>query len=170
MRRLYIFVVVLVLIVIGSTWFVNKYFAIEAHAIVFRLFPPPTLQQVEKQRLRKIAGMFSRDCGHVRRHDDASTAMACATTSMRSRHPFRVGFEWTGLDSHGITGLAGNANGEVYEVTVDETDAGGGILLSAPVREITVTRCERMPVEITVGMYKDRLFSCVRSSSDSTVY
>lgn len=163
MRPLIAIVGLCALSAIGSAWFVNKYFAIEAHALAMRLWPPATLQTVEARRLRQIGGWFSTDCGHVRHHQDPTTSIACANESLQSRRPFHVAFEWVGIDSHGITGLAGNAAGEVYEVTTDEISAGGGIANSRPARIVTVTRCERAPVERVIGMRGDRILSCLVS-------
>ncbi len=57
-------------IVIGfSIWFVNKYFWLEAHSLIARFWPPPTVEQVEQEQLRRIAGWFSLDCGHVRHRE-----------------------------------------------------------------------------------------------------
>src|SRR5215472_4316614 len=82
------------LVFIGcSVWFVNKYFGIEARSLAERLWPPPTIEQVERRHLRKIAGWLSLDCGHVHRHKNADAAISCATSALSARKPFYVSFE-----------------------------------------------------------------------------
>ena len=135
----------------GSAWFINKYFGIEAEALAGRLWPPPTAQQVEVRQLRKIAGWFSLDCGHVRHREDADPAIACAQGALRTRRPFRVAFDYVGVDSHGVTGLAANSKGTVYEVQTDELGHGwgGAVRTTGRVRSVTVTRCQEAPIEHT---------------------
>jgi hypothetical protein len=70
-------------VVIGfSLWFVDKYFWIEAQSLMVRLWPPPTVEQVEQKQLRRIAGWFSLDCGHVRHRGDADAAISCALQAL----------------------------------------------------------------------------------------
>src|SRR5262245_32245863 len=75
-----------------STWFINKYFGVEAQALAVRIWPPPTTDQVENKELRKIAGWFSLDCGHVRYREDADRAIACAQDALKARRRFYVAF------------------------------------------------------------------------------
>jgi hypothetical protein len=133
----------------GSVWFINKYFGIEAGALVARLWPPSTAYQVEVRQLHTIAGWFSIDCGHVRHREDADHAIACAQGALKSGQRFFVAFDYVGVDSHGVTGLARNSEGEVYEVSTD--DLGRGIFgtVSRHARTVTVTRCEVAPTERT---------------------
>jgi hypothetical protein len=70
-----------------STWFVNKYFGIEARALAARIWRSPTADQVENKELRKIAGWFSLDCGHVRHREDADRAIACARDAFKTKRP-----------------------------------------------------------------------------------
>jgi hypothetical protein len=150
----------------GSAWFINKYFGIEAEALLERLWPPPTAQQVEVRQLRKIAGWFSLDCGHVRHREDADRAIACARGALRAREPFHVAFDFVGVDSHGITGLAANSKGTVYEVQTDELGRGwaGYVRTTGLVRSVTVTRCEKAPVERTYYP-ANRDLTCIADSN-----
>jgi hypothetical protein len=150
MRRPLVVITLSVVAVIGgSIWFIEKYFGIEAHAVAVRLWPPPTADQVEARQLRTIAGSFSVDCGHVRHREDADYAIACTQRALKSGRRFYVAFDYVGVDSHGITGLARNSKGEVYEVVTD--DLGRGIFgaVSRHARNVTVTRCEAAPTERT---------------------
>src|SRR5215831_11226731 len=111
MRRL-LTVVVCAIVVIGSfVWFVNKYFGIEAHAMTERLWPTPTAEQFETRKLRDIAGWFSVNCGHIRRHENADVAISCAKNALTARKPFYISFDVLGFDSTGIIGLAANHSG-----------------------------------------------------------
>jgi hypothetical protein len=136
--------------------------------MLVRIWPPPTTQQIEARQLRKIAGWFSLDCGHVPRHKDADPAIACAMNALRSHERFRVSFDYVGLDSHGTTGLAANSVGEVYEVTTDELGVGwaGAIATAGSLRNVTVTRCDRAPVE-KMSYPANRLLSCTAAADDS---
>jgi hypothetical protein len=138
---------------LGSIWFINKYFGIEARAFEERLWPPPTAEQVEMRRLRKIAGWFSVDCGHVPRHRDANQAIACAQRALRDRRRFYVAFDYVGIDSHGTTGIAAGRAGTIYEVSTDEMfgDEFGQITTNAVERHVDVNRCEGRPFERTEG-------------------
>jgi hypothetical protein len=133
----------------GSAWFINKYFGIEAQGLAARLCPRSTANQVEARQLHAIAGWFSIDCGHVRHREDADPAIVCAHDALLSRRRFYVAFDYVGTDSHGVTGLARNSKGEVYEVTTD--DLGRGIFgtVSHHARTVTVTRCTVAPTERT---------------------
>jgi len=150
----------------GSAWFINKYFAIEAEALAERLWPRPTAQQVEVRQLRKIAGWFSLDCGHVSHREDADPAIACAQGALRTRQPFHVAFDYVGLDSHGTTGLAANSKGTLYEVQTDELGHGwaGVVRNTGLVRSVTVTRCEKAPVEQT-SYPANRDLTCLADSN-----
>src|SRR5690348_6282942 len=83
---------ILILVGLGSVtaWFINKYFWIEEHALIRRIWPAPTVRQIEEQRLRKIAGWFSRDCGHVPHRAVADPAITCAREAMQTGQPFYV--------------------------------------------------------------------------------
>jgi hypothetical protein len=131
-----------------STWFVNKYFGIEAQAVASRIWPLPTADQVEKKELRKIAGWFSLDCGHVRYREDADRAIACAQGALKARRRFYVAFDYRGLDSHGTTGIAANSDGAVYEVVTDQLSGGwaGYVYNNRRVSAPTVIPCKKAPV------------------------
>ena len=169
MRRVVLIAGLSAVAVIGAVWFVNKYYAVEAHALAVRIWPSPTLQQFEASRLRHYAGWFSHDCGIVPRRRDPAEAIQCAQESLRSHRPFRVAFEWVGIDSRGITGIAGDSSGEIYEVTTDETSPGNKFFGTRPARTVTVVRCQEPPVEISVGMHGDRIMSCVDQPSGGGV-
>jgi hypothetical protein len=116
-----------VAVITFSIWFLNKYFGLEAHSLIARLWPPPTAEQIEKKQLHRIAGWFSLDCGHVgRRRENADRAIACAHKVLKAGRRFYVSFDYVGWDSHGTTGLAEDSKHEVYEVATDEL--GGGSL------------------------------------------
>ncbi len=139
-------------IVIGfSTWFVNKYFWLEAHSLTERFWPPLTAEQVEHKQLRRIAGWFSLDCGHVRHRENADRAIACADEALKTGRRFYVSFDYVGIDSHGATGLAANSKHEVYEAVTDELGRGslGYVGTAGTVRTTNVNRCENPPVEQT---------------------
>jgi len=167
-RKLAIFGVFGLLLIGLSAWFVNKYFGIEARSAIAHIWPPPTTREVEARQLRRISGWFSVDCGHVPRHTDADPAIKCAMNALRSHERFRVSFDYMGLDSHGVTGLAANSAGEVYEITTDELGVGwGGAIATADrLRSVTVTRCDRAPVEET-SYPANRLLSCTAAADNS---
>lgn len=162
MRRL-IVIAGLCLVVLGcSVWFVNKYFGIEARSLLARLWPPPTLEQLETRKLRKVAGWFSLNCGHVHRHENADGAISCATSALRTGKPFYVSFDYVGIDSIGATGVAANSTGAVYEVTTDELGRGtfGYVKTSSTVRTVSVIPCQRPPADQTFYP-SNRILSCV---------
>jgi hypothetical protein len=137
-------------IVIGfSTWFVNKYFWIEAHSVIARFWPPPTAEQVEQKQLRRIAGWSSLDCGHVHHRGDAGPAISCALQALESGRRFYVAFDYVGLDSHGTIGLALNAQGVLYEVDTDQMGGGWGgyVCCGRRISEPQVRRCKKAPTE-----------------------
>ena len=137
------------LIVACSIWFLNKYFGIEAHALARRVWPAPTIENVEKGKLRNIAGWFSLNCGHVGHRGDGDAAMSCATNALKTRKRFYVSFDYVGLDSGGAIGLAANRKGEVFQVMTTQLTYAppDAIVASDPVRTVTVTRCEKPPVK-----------------------
>jgi hypothetical protein len=159
-------IAVLAFVAVGgcSAWFINKYFGIEARALAMRLWPPPTADQVEVRQLRKVAGWFSLDCGHVRHREDADRAVACAQGALRTRRRFYVAFDYVGLDSHGTTGLAANSEGAVYEVSTGELGHGvfGYVGTTGIVRTVTVTRCEKTPIE-QISYPANRYLTCLAS-------
>lgn len=160
MRRITTIGALCALAIIAAWWFVNKYFAVEVQALMSRVFPPPSVRQLESKQLRRTAGWFSRDCGVVKLHDDPTVAMSCANEAMREHCSFRIAFEWVGVDSHGMTGLAGTSSGDIYEITTDDISAGSGTFNVRPGRVVTVQKCERSPVETTVGHRANRVLSC----------
>ena len=149
-------------IVIGfSILFVNKYFWLEAHSLTARFWPPPTAEQVEQKQLRRIAGWFSLDCGHVRHRENADRAIACADEALRTGRRFYVSFDYVGIDSHGATGLAANSKHEVYEAVTDELGRGslGYVGTIGTIRTTNVSRCENPPVEQTSPL-ANRYLTC----------
>ena len=164
-RRLVIALLGFVALAGGSAWFINKYFGIEAEALATRVWPSPTTQQVEVCQLPKIAGWLSLDCGHVRHGEDADPAIACAQGALKSGRRFYVAFEYVGVDSHGVTGLARNSEGEVYEVSTDELGRGAFGAVSRHARTVTVTRCEVAPTERT-SYPANRYLTCFPQAPD----
>ena len=150
-RRAFATTVCALIVVASSVWFVNKYFGIEAHAMAVRLRPPVTAEQVETRKLHSIAGWFSLNCGHVRHRENADSAISCATNALNNRKPFYVSFNFIGLDSTGVIGLAANRNGTVFQVTTDELGRGafGRIGTSGPIRTVTVAGCQKPPIDQT---------------------
>jgi hypothetical protein len=148
-----------------SIWFVNKYFWLEAHSVIVRWWPTPTAEQVETKHLRRIAGWFSLDCGHVRHHENADRAISCADDALRRGRPFYVSFDYIGIDSHGTTGLAADSKHELYEVVTDELGRGslGHVATTGTVRTTNVSRCEKSPVEET-SLPANRYLTCHPSS------
>ena len=155
------------LIFVGcSVWFVDKYFGIEAHAVSVRLWPAPTPEQVETQNLRRIAGWFSLNCGHVRRHENADGAISCATEALKTGKTFYVSFDFVwesrafGLQrdpASGVIGLARNSSGALYEVAT--MDMRRFSIPSEPYRTVTVIRCEKTAQE-QLSQAADRYLTC----------
>jgi hypothetical protein len=144
-----------------SSWFINKYFRIEADSLIARLWPTPTVEQIERKQLRRIAGWFSLDCGHVRHREDADPAITCALRALKSGQRFYVAFDYVGLDSHGTTGLALNAENVLYQVDTDQMGGGWGAVVCCTrrVTDAAVYRCERPPTE-QISFPANRSLSC----------
>ena len=162
MQRHTLIILVSVLVLIGSaTWFVHKYFAVEAETLAKQVWPDPSAEQVEIRKLRGIAGWFSIDCGHVLHRQDADAAISCATKALRTREPFYVSFDYIGTDSTGVIGLAGDRSSRVFKVTTDELGRGafGMISTSGPNRTVTFRLCDKGPVEET-SYPANRYLSC----------
>jgi hypothetical protein len=161
-KRSAVIVLSLVIGVSASVWFINKYYALEAEAVaqvvVGTLRPRPTIEQVETRRLRRLSGWFSRSCGHVRRHTDAETAIACAQSALKAGQSFYVSFDFVGIDSHGAIGLAADSKRTVYEVITDDGWFQDNGTLRNGVN-VTVTRCETPPIEL-VGDPRNRYLTC----------
>jgi hypothetical protein len=155
----------LVIVAFGScsAWFVNKYFGIEEHALLIRLWPPPTASQVARIQLQKLAGWYSLDCGHVRHRQNADSVIDCAQNALKTGRRFYVAFDWVGLDSHGTTGLAANSKG-LYEVDTDEV-RWGGLIASTLHVAMTITPCEIAPTE-TILYPANRVLTCLPEPSD----
>ena len=157
-----------VVIVIGfSLRFVNKYFGIEAHSLMVRLWPPPTVEQVERKQLRRVAGWLSLDCGRVRHREDADAAISCALRALKVGRRFYVAFDYVGLDSHGITGLALDAQGVLYQVDTDQMGGGfsGYVCCSQRISEPQVYRCKQPPAE-KISHPANRHLSCISESEE----
>jgi hypothetical protein len=150
----------------GSAWFINKYFGIEAQGLAARLWPPPTAQQVEVRQLRKIAGWFSLDCGHVRYRENADRAIACAQDALRARRRFYIAFDFRGIDSHGTTGLAATSEGAVYQVVTEQLTGGWGgyVRNDGRVHKPIIVLCQKAPFERT-EYPANRFLSCLAESS-----
>jgi hypothetical protein len=150
----------------GSAWFINKYFGIEAQGLSARLWPAPTAQQVEVRQLRKIAGWFSLDCGHVRYRENADRAIACAQDALRARRRFYIAFDFKDFDSHGTTGLAANSEGAVYEVVTEQLTGGWGgyVRNDGRVQKPTIVLCQKAPFERT-SYPANRFLSCLAEST-----
>jgi hypothetical protein len=165
-RCLAVALLAFVVLGISSVWFINKYFGVEAQSLTARLWPAPTVQQVEARQLRKIAGWFSRDCGRVSYRQDADFAIACAKDALRTRRRFYVAFDFRGVDSHGTTGLAANSEGAVYEVETEQLTGGWGghVRNDGRVHKPTIIRCQKDPVEQT-SFPANRFLSCLAEST-----
>lgn len=148
-RLLLISVIFLAVFAGFSAWFVDKYLGIEAQALAARVWPSPTTDQVERKELRKIAGWFSRYCGHVRYRQDADLPIACARDALKARSSFYVAFDYRGFDSHGTTGIAANSQGAVYEVVTDQLSGGwaGYVYNERRVNAPRVIPCKGVPGE-----------------------
>jgi hypothetical protein len=144
-----------------SAWFIERYFVIEAHVIAVLLWPPATAWQRESRELRKVAGWFSIDCGHVKHREDADTAIACANQAIQSRHPFYVAFDWVGIDARGTLGIAGNSGGVLYEVDCEEFGRGwaGAVGPGTHIEPLRVTRCQEQPT-VRMSYPANRYLSC----------
>lgn len=151
----------LIVAVIGLSWFVNKYFWIEAHQFARKFSRQTTLQEFESSRLRRVAGWMSRDCGYIRRHDDPADAIGCVKESLKSQKPFLVAFEDSGLDSRVASGIASNSANEVFEINTDEfgTEVDPVFFDAIARRVSTITKCKRDLVEITL-FRGNRILSC----------
>lgn len=147
-----------------SAWFINKYFAIEAQALAVRIWPAPTTDHVENKELRRIAGWFSLDCGHVRYRENADRAIACAQDALKAQRRFYVAFDYRGLDSP--TGIAANSEGAVYEVVTDQLTAGwaGYVYNDGRVNAPTVIPCKKAPIE-RASCPANRYLTCLAESS-----
>jgi hypothetical protein len=168
MRRKWIAGLLSSAIVIGlAVWFVEKYFWIEAHSVMARLWPPPTVEQVEHKKLRQIAGWFSVDCGHVRHREDADPAISCALEALKSGRRFYVAFDYVGLDSHGTTGLALNGVGVLYQVVTDQIsgDWAGYVCCSQRMSEPQINRCQKPPTD-EVSYPANRSLSCIPDEAE----
>lgn len=145
-----------------SVWFINKYFGVEAQALAVRIWPPPTTDQVENRQLRKIAGWFSLDCGHVHYRENADPAIACAENALKTGRRFYVAFDFRGFDSHGTTGLAANSEGAVFEVVTEQLTGGWGgyVHNDGRVHMPTVLPCKKAPIEQT-AYPANRFLSCL---------
>jgi hypothetical protein len=148
-----------------SGWFINKYFGVEAQALALRIWPPPTTDQVENKQLRRIAGWFSLDCGHVRYRENADRAIACTQDALKARRRFYVAFDYRGLDSHGTTGLAMNSDGAIYEVETDQLTGGWAryVFNDRRVSVPTVIPCKKVPIERT-SYPANRYLTCLAES------
>ena len=161
MRRVITIGALCVLAIIAMCSFVNNYFALEVQAMMSRLFSPPTVRKIESKQLRRTAGWLSRDCGVVNLHDDPTLAISCAKDAMREHRSFRVAFEWVGIDSRGMIGLARTSSGDIYEITTDEMSAGGGVFNEPPSRVVTAQKCGVPPSEVAFGLWGTRVLSCL---------
>jgi len=167
MRRTLAAVLLSSVVVIGFSMFIEKYFWIEAHSVIARLWPPPTVEQVEQKELRRIAGWFSLDCGHVRHREDAGPAISCALQALKSGRRFYVAFDYVGLDSHGVTGLVSNPEGVLYRVDTDQMGSGwaGYVCCGRRVSKPQIYRCKKPPTE-WVSYPANRSLSCISKETE----
>jgi len=149
-------------------WFVDKYFGIEAHEVWARLWPTPTPEQVETRNLRRIAGWYSLNCGHVRRYENADAAISCAMEALKTRRTFYVSFDFVwklrpfGLylpPADGVIGLARNPSGALYEVAVMVPRDSKSVIPSEPARIVTVSLCNKAASE-QISQVEGRYLTC----------
>ena len=167
MRRRWAAALLFSAIVSFSVWFVDKYFWTEAHSVIGRIWPPPTVQQVEHKKLRQIAGWFAVDCGNVRHRGDAGPPISCALKALRSGQRFYVAFDYVGLDSHGTTGLALDAEGVLYQVYTNQMGGGwaGYVCCGQHVSEPQIYRCKKPPTE-EISYPANRSLSCISDETE----
>ena len=160
-RRIAITSTFVVVLAILSAWFVHKYFWLEASNLAVRLWPPPTAAQVELRNLRRIAGWFSLDCGHVRYRQDADAAIVCAQGALKAGRRFYVSFDGKGIDSHFSTGIAADSTGAVFEVFTNEMPGVAGYADNLGIwRTETITRCAPGTVEEVSNFWANRYLQC----------
>lgn len=161
-RHLGIGSLLVVALAICSAWFIHRYLWQEACDVAVRLWPPPTAGQIEQRHLRKIAGWFSLDCGHVRHREDADAAIACAQGAMKTGRRFYVSFDGIGLDSHFTIGLAADAKGAVYEVLTNQMPGVWGYAENIGTgRTVTVSRCAMGTIEEVSNYPANRYLRCL---------
>jgi len=161
-RRVAITSLLVVVIGICSSWFIHKYFWLEACDLAVWLWPPPTAAQIEQRHLRKIAGWFSLDCGHVRYHKNADAAIACAQGALKTGRRFHVSFDSIGWDSHFTIGLAANSVRAVYEVDTNEMPGVVGYSDNIGIgRTVTVTRCAAGTIAEVSNYRANRYLHCL---------
>lgn len=102
-------------------------------------------------RLKKLAGESSTDCGSVGLGQEPATATACVVKSHADGRPFRVSYAFQGIDSHGAIGFAGDADGNVFALEYDSvgwTNEGlSKNLQLSDENRITTERCSK-PVNL----------------------
>ncbi|MGI9101147.1 MAG: hypothetical protein ACR2IF_01770 [Terriglobales bacterium] len=69
---------------------------------------------------------------------------------MNNNRAFYVSFEWHGIDARGITGLAADAAGGMYEVELEEHALPPlpGTALQSRARPLLIRKCGKPPILI----------------------
>jgi hypothetical protein len=71
------------------------------------------------------AGNVATDCGHVPVGGDSSSVDACVGAAFTSGTPFVARYDQQGVDSHVVSGLAGDSQGAVVFLLWDSAPCGG---------------------------------------------
>lgn len=71
------------------------------------------------QRLKALASKGSSQAIDCRNSPGPEAASECVLTAFAGRKPFYIRYYWQGIDSFGFRGLAGDEDGNVYEVDYD---------------------------------------------------
>jgi hypothetical protein len=75
--------------------------------------------RIINERLKTLASKGSSQAIDCRSSPSPEAASECAFTALAGRKPFYIRYYWQGIDSFGFRGLAGAADGNVYEVDYD---------------------------------------------------
>jgi len=88
----------------------------------WNLYGPDLLEE----RVRKIAGSNSINCGRVKIGEAPGAATACALTAHQAGQPFHVRYDIRGIDSQVSIAIVRDASGNVSALAYDSDIEGGG--------------------------------------------